>query len=108
MDEYAGGLKMVARQVYSLAEARSTYSKGLEIRLDASLLPSRFPHDLRELLTAYRSEKDKPGAQVRLRYRRPDAEAAFALGEAWRVSPADELLKRLRQSYGPEAVQVLY
>jgi DNA polymerase-3 subunit alpha len=107
-DEYAGGLKMVARQMYSLAEARANYSKGLEIRLDASRLPGKFPQDLRDLLGAFRADKDKPGAAVRLRYRRPDAEAAFALGEAWRVSPADELLKRLRQSYGPEAVQVLY
>jgi DNA polymerase-3 subunit alpha len=108
MDEYAGGLKMVARKVLSLAEARSSYSKALEIRLDATRLSLKFPHDLRDLLSAFRAEQGRVATPVRLRYRRYDAEAAFALGEAWRVSPADELLKRLRAQYGNEAVQVIY
>jgi len=45
---------------------------------------------------------------VRLRYRRPDAEAVLRLGEGWKVVPSEELLKRLRQYYGSAAVEVLY
>jgi DNA polymerase-3 subunit alpha len=45
---------------------------------------------------------------VRVRYRGIGAEATLRLGEGWRVQASDELLKRLRQQYGSEAVEVLY
>ncbi len=107
-DDYAGGLKMVAKKVMSLAEARSQYSRGLEIRMTAEQLALRFPQDLKELLTAFRPGEGGQGSPVRVQYRRYDVEGLFQLGEAWRVSLADDLLKRLRQLYGGESVQVLY
>jgi DNA polymerase-3 subunit alpha len=39
---------------------------------------------------------------------RPGARGRLRLGDGWRVQPSDELLKRLRQILGPDAVQVIY
>ncbi|MDP2228531.1 MAG: DNA polymerase III subunit alpha [Moraxellaceae bacterium] len=107
-DDYNGGLKMVVRKVMTLAEARASRSRGLEIRLEAAALGARFAQDLQQLLSSHRPASGAQGAPVRLRYRRSDAEAALRLGEQWRVVPSEDLLKRLRQQYGTAAVEVLY
>ncbi|HEX6591926.1 MAG TPA: DNA polymerase III subunit alpha [Moraxellaceae bacterium] len=105
-DDYAGGLKMSVRKVMSLAEARASRSRGLELRVDSTRIGARFAQELQQLLTAHRP--DQGGCAVRLRYRRPDAEAVLRLGDKWKVQASDELLKRLRQQYGSESVEVLY
>ncbi len=107
-DDYAGGLKMVVRKVMSLAEARASRSRGLEIRVDAASMGSRFVHELQQLLAGHRPLDGQQGASIRLHYRRPDVEATLRLGDAWRVNPSEELLKRLRQQLGNAAVEVLY
>ncbi|HEX4869352.1 MAG TPA: DNA polymerase III subunit alpha, partial [Moraxellaceae bacterium] len=106
-DDYSGGLKMVVRKVMSLAEARAARSRGLELKLEGSRLGMRFGAELHALLTAHRPAGGG-GCPVRVRYRSPQAEAVLRLGEGWRVQATDELLKRLRQQYGSEAVEVLY
>lgn len=107
-DDYAGGLKMVVRKVMSLAEARASRSRGLEIRVDAATAGSRFLQELQQLLAGHRPQAGQAGAVIRLNYRRPDVEATLRLGDGWRVNPSEELLKRLRQQLGKEAVEVLY
>jgi DNA polymerase-3 subunit alpha len=59
---------------------------------------------LHELLQPYSGE----GTPLRLQYRRPGCEGRLRLGEDWRVTPADALLKRLRGLLGEEAVEVVY
>ncbi|HET8731195.1 MAG TPA: OB-fold nucleic acid binding domain-containing protein, partial [Moraxellaceae bacterium] len=106
-DDYAGGLKMVVRKVMSLAEARAARSRGLELKLEGARLGQRFAQELHALLTAHRPPSGG-GCPVRVRYRALQAEAVLRLGEGWRVQATDELLKRLRQQYGSDAVEVLY
>lgn len=107
-DDYAGGLKMVVRKVMSLAEARASRSRGLELRVDAAAMGARFLQELQQLLSGHRPLDGQQGAVIRLHYRRPDVEATLRLGDGWRVNPGEELLKRLRQQLGKEAVEVLY
>jgi DNA polymerase-3 subunit alpha len=107
-DDYAGGLKMVVRKVMSLTEARVNRSRGLEVRVNAATAGSRFIQELHQLLSGHRPAKDSAGTVVRLHYCRPDVEATLRLGDGWRVNPSEELLKRLRQQLGKEAVEVLY
>ncbi|MCC2638611.1 MAG: DNA-directed polymerase PolC [Moraxellaceae bacterium] len=106
-DDYAGGLKMIVRKVMSLAEARAARSRGLELRLEGARLSARFGPELQQLLAAHRPPEGG-GCPIRVRYRNSQAEAVLRLGENWRVQASDELLKRLRQQYGTEAVEVLY
>jgi DNA polymerase-3 subunit alpha len=41
-------------------------------------------------------------------YRNQNTTCELALGEAWRVSPHDELLQSLAAHFGPEEVKVIY
>jgi DNA polymerase-3 subunit alpha len=106
-DDYAGGLKMIVRKVLSLAEARASRSRGVELRLEGARLGARFAQDLQQLLVSHKPVGGS-GCPVRVRYRSASAEATLRLGDGWRVQASDELLKRLRQQYGSEAVEVLY
>ncbi len=106
-DDYAGGLKMSVRKIMSLAEARAARSRGLELSLDGARLGGRFAQELQQLLAAHRLAEGG-GCPVRVRYRGSQAAATLRLGDSWRVQASDELLKRLRQQYGSEAVEVLY
>ncbi|MES2916981.1 MAG: DNA polymerase III subunit alpha [Pseudomonadota bacterium] len=107
-DDYAGGLKMIVRKVMSLAEARAARSRGLELRLEGARLGARFGQELQQLLAAHKPPQGGTGCPVRVRYRSSQAEGVLRLGEGWRVQASDELLKRLRQQFGTEAVEVLY
>jgi DNA polymerase-3 subunit alpha len=106
-DDYAGGLKISVRKVMSLAEARAARSRGLELRLDGAVTGGNFTQNLQRLLSAHKSA-ESTGCPVRVRYRGTSAEATLRLGESWRVQATDDLLKRLRQQYGHEAVEMLY
>ncbi len=107
MDEYAGALKVVARQVLPLATARTQYSKGLELSLPVSL-GLRGVHELTEWLQAHRAAADAPGTGLRFRVQHPAAQAMLQGGPAWRLSLTDQLLRGLRQRLGNEGVTVLY
>ena len=45
---------------------------------------------------------------MRIEYCRPRARGHLVLGAPWRVQPADELIKRLRQLLGQNGVRVSY
>lgn len=107
MDEYAGGLKVVARQVMPLAVARAQYSKGLELSLSVSA-GLRGMHELTEWLQAHRVAADVPGVRLRFRVQHPAAQAVLQGAGNWRVNLSDQLLRGLRQRLGQESVTVLY
>ena len=48
------------------------------------------------------------GLPVYIHYQRPDARGRLLMGKDWRVRPTDELLKRLRQLLGTDAVRTSY
>ena len=59
---------------------------------------------MREVLTLYRGGR----LAIQLEYHSPQGQGRFLLGDDWRVQPTDELIKRLRQLLGQEAVKVAY
>lgn len=107
MDEYAGALKVVAKQILPLAQARNQYCKGLELTLPVSL-GLRGVHELTEWLQAHRAAPDQSGASLRFRVQHPAAQALLQGGSAWRVNLSDALLRGLRQRLDSTGVQVLY
>ncbi|WP_022956530.1 DNA polymerase III subunit alpha [Perlucidibaca piscinae] len=107
MDEYAGALKVVARQVMPLAAARSQYSKGLELAVPVAL-GLRGVHELTEWLQAHRAPAESAGTSLRFRILHPAADALLQAGSQWRMSLTDGLLRGLRQRLGHDGVKVLY
>ena len=48
------------------------------------------------------------GCQVMVRYQRADSVGCIMLGQEWTVSPADDLIQRLRLEYGKDKVVLSY
>jgi DNA polymerase III subunit alpha len=103
-DEYSGGLRMSARRILDVDQARETYAKRLLIQLAQRQATNGFVPALAELLEAFR----EGSCPVWIEYRAPTAAAHLALGPEWCVRPTDELLNRLRALAGPERVEVVY
>jgi DNA polymerase-3 subunit alpha len=109
-DEYRGGIGLRADRVELIEDARIARAAALTIELHATRLSDRargaveISKGLRGLLEPYRGGR----CAVNLKYVRADAEAMLRLGDAWRVRPADELLRELQRLFGRDAVAVRY
>ncbi|MDX5299104.1 MAG: OB-fold nucleic acid binding domain-containing protein, partial [Gammaproteobacteria bacterium] len=103
-DDYSGTLKLRANQVYDVTTARTRFSKGLEIRVDAQQLQAKdFMPRLEKLLSAWKGD-----SEVSLRYQQAQARARVRLGQAWRVQPDDELIQGLTLLLGDGRVSLVY
>ncbi|MFT4721535.1 MAG: DNA polymerase-3 subunit alpha [Candidatus Azotimanducaceae bacterium] len=106
-DEFSGGLRMRASEVSDLVDARERSAKCLRLCLQGDELGGDFSGQLAKLLTPFKGIGGQ-GCRVSVAYTRQDAQAHVTLGDAWRVSPSDELIQNLRDCYGTEQVQLDY
>ena len=104
VDEYSGGFKMSAEQVFDIDQAREQYARRLEIGIDGARLGNGFPGSLAQVLEPFREGR----CQVCLDYQGSAAFAKLLLGPEWRVRPSEVLLHRLRELAGEDKVQVVY
>ncbi|RMG31584.1 MAG: DNA polymerase III subunit alpha, partial [Gammaproteobacteria bacterium] len=104
LDDYSGANQLTAEEVLDMVEARAQRARGLVIRLDAHRAANGFARELARVLEPYREGR----CPVWLDYRNGRARARLRLGADWRVHPADELLLRLRELAGEDAVAVEY
>lgn len=102
IDEFNNNFRLVSRDLFSIEQARERYARQLKIRV----LPHKTTEitNLSVLLEKYRGGK----CQVSLDYMRHDAKADVQLGEEWRVSPTDALLKSLQETFAEENVEMIY
>jgi len=105
-DEYSGGMRIVADDIYDLQLAREARARALRIRLNGNAEPGR----LRQMLNPYRAEPENgvPGTPVEIAYTRDNFECLIRLGDNWRVRMADTLLNQLNDWTEPNGVEVLY
>jgi DNA polymerase-3 subunit alpha len=99
-DDYAGGFRVVAEKLLSLAGARTRFAKSILLKCNGGSDAGR----LKDLLVPYRNG----GCPVRIAYRNAGAACELQLGEAWRVSLHDELLSSLHEQLQRENVQIVY
>jgi DNA polymerase-3 subunit alpha len=99
-DDYSGGLRITADKLYTLAEARGRYARGLRLTMNGGSDAKR----LQALLAPFRNGP----CPVRLSYRNGDAVAELPLPESWRVRLDDALLAGLADWLTAENVKVLY
>ena len=109
-DEYRGGLNLRAEQIHEFEKAREIYASCLLLRTSqgtvqqTSLSYEAFVSELQRILSAYTGG----ACPVQLEYRCTEASGVIRLGEKWRVTPGDELMRRLERFLGSGSVQVLY
>jgi DNA polymerase-3 subunit alpha len=100
-DEFSGGLRVTADELYDLAALRERFAARLRLQMNGH----SDARQLMEVLAPYRA----PGAcPVTVHYETGAAACDVALGDAWRVRPDGQLLERLGAWLAPENVQVLY
>ncbi|MBG6240979.1 MAG: DNA polymerase III subunit alpha [Candidatus Symbiopectobacterium sp. Dall1.0] len=101
-DDFSGGLKMMAREVMDISEAREKYARGLAMSLTDRQIDDQLLNRLRQSLEPHRSGT----IPVHLYYQREDACARLRFGAAWRVTPTDVLLNDLRTLLGSTQVEL--
>lgn len=106
MDDFTNGLRLTAEKLYSMEQARETFSRGivLDWHNDQPGGNRQFIDSLVAVLEPYRGGQ----CPISIQYRSASARSVVQLGEDWRVRPSDELLVRLRRLAGIGAVQVKY
>ncbi|WP_445397413.1 DNA polymerase III subunit alpha [Zobellella sp. An-6] len=103
-DDFSGGLKMSAREVLDINEARERFARGLQLNIDKSQIDQGFFTQLLDILTPVRAGV----CPVRVTYHRPGARAQLQLGTEWRVTPTDQMLEALRQLLGRDKVELIF
>ncbi|MCP3866630.1 MAG: DNA polymerase III subunit alpha [Gammaproteobacteria bacterium] len=109
-DEFRGGLTIRADQVMEFEQARALRAGFLKLKLTWGYLQEKsmdvesFIGGLAQILSTYRD--GSCGLQVV--YRGPSASGTLVLGDAWRVRPTDELLRRLERFVGTGHLDVVY
>jgi len=99
-DDFSGGLRISADKLYTLAEARGRYARGLRLTMNGGSDAKR----LQALLAPFRNGP----CPVRLNYRNGDAAAELPLPDSWRVRLDDALLAGLVDWLRQENVTVIY
>ena len=103
VEENNGERSLRVSSLYGLDEARAHFSRRLAIDLRGD------GHEgVAEALQALLAPWQGGPTPVRIGYRCPVARAEIDLGPAWQIHPSGELLSRLRQLPGAEAVALEY
>ncbi len=104
VDDYSGGYRISAREIYDIERARARFAKRLVIAVEQKQAGNGFIRSLAETLEPYR----EGGCPVAIDYRLTSASATVVLGENWKVRPADVLLQKLGDLAGEGRVQLEY
>ena len=104
-DNFSGGIKVKGSKVLDIPQARAQYANSVEISCDASHLAGRRLKELSDILQSYRGNGSLP---VTLRFRREDAAATLKLGSGWAVQANDDLIIKLMDKFGGDAVRLRY
>ncbi len=107
VDSYSGTdkLKVRGNKVTDIIQCRARYGRHIEIDCQDTQLKERSLKAFGELLNAHTGSAKMP---VALRYSSSNAAATLSLGEAWQVEPSDDLLIKLKDQFGGDAVRIRY
>ncbi|MDE1460384.1 DNA polymerase III subunit alpha [Spartinivicinus poritis] len=102
-DDYTNNLKVRAKSLANLTEARSKYARQLQLVIPEQTFKRDFVENLATLLAEYKGQ-----LPVTIEYQKHDAKAKLILADQWRVAPTDELIQALKKQYGKNSVELQY
>ncbi len=103
VDDYSGGYKISAKDIYDFDQALAIFAKKLVITIDAGLMNELFVKSLQNILTPFCNGR----CPVVIRYEGETASAPLVLGKNWRVSPTEGLLEQLKNLIEGDNVRVI-
>ncbi|MBU1331251.1 MAG: DNA polymerase III subunit alpha [Gammaproteobacteria bacterium] len=102
-DDFSGGLRLRAKRVMSLEEARTGLADSLRLKINNAALKGDRLRWLADVCS-----KHKGACPITLDYSSDDAKALLQFGEQWRIDPADSLIQALRDQFGRDNVFLHY
>ena len=108
-DDFNATYSVNANTIYTMAQAREKFARGLQIKLNRSTANGSWSdnaiiNQLTEVLQTYREGH----CPVNIEYSNGSDVSQFLLGEEWNVIPTDDLLIRLDKTFGAEQIEVMY
>ncbi|MGE8522970.1 MULTISPECIES: DNA polymerase III subunit alpha [Acinetobacter] len=95
-------------KAFSLNEIRQKRANSIKITLTAEHFSKSLSRDLQQILTPYTNIDMSAHIPVILYLDYPYATTELHLGLNWKVAPLDELLAKLRDYFGKEALHIEY
>ncbi len=105
-DNYSNQLRLVAEKLYTVAQARERFAKGLWIVWQNAKQASRLTSQIEQLKAMIHARRGR--CPVYIDYRNGKAQTRLRLGEQWQIQPDDELLQRLGSQFGMDHVFLRY
>ncbi|PTS83712.1 DNA polymerase III subunit alpha [Pseudomonas sp. HMWF032] len=102
-DDFSGGLRLRAKRVMSLEEARTGLADSLRLQVGSSVLQGDRLRWLAELCGRHRG-----ACPITVDYSGSEAKAQLQFGDNWRIEPADSLIQALRDQFGRDNVFLHY
>lgn len=99
-DDFNGGLKLSAREMVDLSEARAKYVKSITVSLKDEQVNRPMLQRLQHAIEPYR----RGSVPVHLYYHRPDLVVRIKFGTTWRIIPEDSLIVDLKTLLGNDRV----
>lgn len=102
IDDFSNAPRIVARDLFTLDQARERFAKHLRI-----VLPADLPFNTQQfnqILTPYTGGE----CPIVIRYRHDNAQADIRLGQKWMIKPSDALLAQLQEQCNIEQVEYIY
>jgi len=103
-DDFNGGYKIRARELYDLAGARTRFARRLVIRLQSDQIPSESIDTLISTLSNYKSGP----VPVFFDIANQHASARIQAGRRWAITPQLELIDRIADLTGAHNVELVY
>ena len=104
LDDFSGGLRMQAKEVYDMDGAREHYSRRMVLRLTDRQLDNEAVDALAKTLSPYKEGK----CPIYVRYSTDQARAGLRFGEEWRIKPTEDLMVQLKALVGEEHITLEY
>ncbi|WP_239649909.1 hypothetical protein [Methylocucumis oryzae] len=106
IDSFSNTPRLTVDKLYDIEQARAAFSKAIQFNWhsDSAASAIQWLNRLRDILT----EHSKGQCPVEIHYSSNQAKASLRLGDAWRVQPTDELIRKLTRLPGSSAVEIKY
>ena len=102
LDEFSNKARIIARELYTIEQARARFAKYLQINIHAAQ-PIDMQH-LKQLLSKHLGGS----CPIVLRYLRDNIQADIKLGKNWLVAPTDGLLAMIQEQLTIGSVEIKY
>ncbi|OOS00287.1 DNA polymerase III subunit alpha [Haemophilus paracuniculus] len=101
-DKFRGGLKIAAKELMTLDQARSQYAKSLALAISQDQLTPTFIKQLKEIIAPH-----KDGTiPLHFYYQSPAGRALLKGGIEWRITPNDAMIDQLKNMLGENSVEL--